>query len=178
MQGYFLIQINVTQWKHQESRIRCWTCLQEHSLNSNPSNWQGIQADGECRQRCKSEGKKFAISLICRLLNDFTCVILVDTEPVSGTACDVISSVVARLQAQHPNVIMTISGDFNHTSFSAILPTFQQLAPNFHFEFILRLISHDMDQNPYPGLSWVNAIMRCIYRQFVRNGLYVCVSVN
>lgn len=42
--------------------------------------------------------------------------------------CDVINSDVARLQAQHLSSLIGISEDFNHTSLSAIPPTFQSLS--------------------------------------------------
>ena len=64
------------------------------------------------------------------LPREFTCVILVAVYIIPGTApdaaCDIINSVVARLQTQHPNSLVTISGDFNNVSLSATLPTFQQ----------------------------------------------------
>ena len=49
--------------------------------------------------------------------------------PPSATAeaaCDVIHSTVSRLQTQHPDALLLISGDFNHVSLSSTLPTFTQ----------------------------------------------------
>jgi len=37
---------------------------------------------------------------------------------------DVISSALAKLQTHHPNTFKANSGDFNHISLSATLPTF------------------------------------------------------
>jgi len=41
-------------------------------------------------------------------------------------ACDVIHSVVARLQTQHPEAFMIISGDFNHVTLDSSLSAFYQ----------------------------------------------------
>lgn len=64
------------------------------------------------------------------LLREFTCTIFVavhiSPSAVANAACDVINSVTARLQTQHPKAFIAIFGDFNHTSISATLQTFQQ----------------------------------------------------
>ena len=80
---------------------------------------------------CTRDIELLAVSLRPYYLpREFTCVILVAVYIVPGTApdaaCDVISSVIARLQTQYPNSVITISGDFNNVSLSAALPTFQQ----------------------------------------------------
>ncbi|XP_062272351.1 uncharacterized protein LOC133978042 [Scomber scombrus] len=41
-------------------------------------------------------------------------------------ACDVIHSTIARLQAQHPDAFIAISGDFNHVTLDSTLPAFYQ----------------------------------------------------
>lgn len=41
-------------------------------------------------------------------------------------ACDVLTAAVSRLQTQHPNALLLISGDFNHASPSSSLPSFTQ----------------------------------------------------
>ena len=41
-------------------------------------------------------------------------------------ACDVIHSVTAKVQTEHPNAFIAISGDFNHASLSSTLHTFKQ----------------------------------------------------
>ena len=41
-------------------------------------------------------------------------------------ACDVIHSAVAKLQTQHPEAMVLISGDFNHVSLDTTLPAFSQ----------------------------------------------------
>ncbi|KAL6473956.1 hypothetical protein MHYP_G00175170 [Metynnis hypsauchen] len=42
------------------------------------------------------------------------------------SACDVIHSIIARLQTQHPSAFMAISGDFNHVTMAKTLPNFIQ----------------------------------------------------
>ncbi|KAM8771414.1 uncharacterized protein AB9X84_005684 [Acanthopagrus schlegelii] len=42
------------------------------------------------------------------------------------TACDIIHSTVSRLQTQHPDAFIAISGDFNHVTLDSILPDFHQ----------------------------------------------------
>lgn len=43
--------------------------------------------------------------------------------------CEIISSNIAKLQTQHPSALAGISGEFNHASLSATLPTGCQLLP-------------------------------------------------
>nr|XP_054604483.1 uncharacterized protein LOC107395178 [Nothobranchius furzeri]XP_054604484.1 uncharacterized protein LOC107395178 [Nothobranchius furzeri]XP_054604485.1 uncharacterized protein LOC107395178 [Nothobranchius furzeri] len=84
----------------------------------------------KCR-RCSPDVELLAVS--CRpyyLPREFTSVVLatiyIPPSAIAENACDAISSVVAKLQTQHPNAFVAISGDFNHASLSATLPTFQQ----------------------------------------------------
>uniref|UniRef100_A0A3Q3AYX4 Endonuclease/exonuclease/phosphatase domain-containing protein n=1 Tax=Kryptolebias marmoratus TaxID=37003 RepID=A0A3Q3AYX4_KRYMA len=69
------------------------------------------------------------------LPREFTGVVLeavyIPPSAVADNTCDVISSIVAKIQTQHPNSFMAISGDFNHASLSATLPTFQQFVSCF-----------------------------------------------
>jgi len=59
--------------------------------------------------------------------SEFTSISSTESVQIADdTICDVISPVVARLQTQHSNTFMAISGDLNHISFSAAFPTFQQ----------------------------------------------------
>ncbi|XP_054872156.1 uncharacterized protein LOC111569300 [Amphiprion ocellaris] len=44
----------------------------------------------------------------------------------AAAACELIHSVVSQLQTSHPQSLIIISGDFNHASLSATLPTFTQ----------------------------------------------------
>ncbi|TWW59246.1 hypothetical protein D4764_06G0007760, partial [Takifugu flavidus] len=44
----------------------------------------------------------------------------------ADAACDVLLSAVSRLQTQHPDAFLLISGDFNHASPSSSLPKFTQ----------------------------------------------------
>ena len=44
----------------------------------------------------------------------------------ADAACDVLHSVTSRLQTEHPQALLLISGDFNHASPSSTLPTFTQ----------------------------------------------------
>jgi len=57
-----------------------------------------------------------------------------ESSPVlpANTAWDIISSVIARLQIQHTNVFMAVSGDFNHAANSATLLTLQQFGSIIH----------------------------------------------
>ncbi|MEQ2293806.1 hypothetical protein AMECASPLE_037310 [Ameca splendens] len=48
------------------------------------------------------------------LLSVILAKVYVPPLAVADTACDVISSVVAQLQTQHPNAFVAISGEFNH----------------------------------------------------------------
>uniref|UniRef100_A0A1A8RXB6 Reverse transcriptase domain-containing protein n=1 Tax=Nothobranchius rachovii TaxID=451742 RepID=A0A1A8RXB6_9TELE len=84
----------------------------------------------KCRL-CSPDVELLAVS--CRpyyLPREFTSVVLatvyIPPSAIAENACDAISSVVAKLQTQHPNAFVAISGDFNHASLSATLPTFQQ----------------------------------------------------
>ena len=45
-----------------------------------------------------------------------------DAEP----ACDIVQSTVVRLQTQHPNTFVKISGDFSHVTFTSHLNGFTQ----------------------------------------------------
>ena len=70
---------------------------------------------------CTQNIELLAVSLHPHYLpREFTSVILFIMYILPGTAaetvCDVIGSVVARLEAQHPNAFMGISGDFNQVS--------------------------------------------------------------
>ena len=44
----------------------------------------------------------------------------------AATACELIHTTVSQLQTSHPQSLILISGDFNHASLSATLPTFTQ----------------------------------------------------
>jgi len=61
------------------------------------------------------------------LSREFTCVILVvvyiSLAVAAGKVYDVISSVIAKLQTQHPNAFIAISRDFNYFYLSVTLPT-------------------------------------------------------
>ncbi|XP_069375176.1 uncharacterized protein [Paralichthys olivaceus] len=64
------------------------------------------------------------------LPREFTSVFAITVYiPPSGNAeaaCDVIHTVTAGLQRQHPGAFIVITGDFNHASLSSTLPTFFQ----------------------------------------------------
>ena len=64
------------------------------------------------------------------LAREFTSVFAITVYiPPSGNAeaaCDVIHTVTAGLQTQHPGAFIIITGDFNHASLSSTLPTFFQ----------------------------------------------------
>ena len=44
----------------------------------------------------------------------------------AAAASDVIHATASKLQTQHPNAFMAITGDFNHASLDKVLPTFYQ----------------------------------------------------
>ena len=58
----------------------------------------------------------------------YTVVIVVYIPPRAAptTACDVIHDAVARIQTQHPETFIAITGDFNHVSLSSCLTGFVQ----------------------------------------------------
>ncbi|KAI3375978.1 hypothetical protein L3Q82_016518 [Scortum barcoo] len=53
-------------------------------------------------------------------------VVYVPPSANADAACDVLLSAVSRLQTQHPDALLLISGDFNHASPSSSLPKFTQ----------------------------------------------------
>ncbi|KAI3354572.1 hypothetical protein L3Q82_019076, partial [Scortum barcoo] len=53
-------------------------------------------------------------------------VVSVPPSANADAACDVLLSAVSRLQTQHPDALLLISGDFNHASPSSSLPKFTQ----------------------------------------------------
>ena len=53
-------------------------------------------------------------------------VVYVPLRVHADTACDVIHSIIARMQTQHPDAFFTISGDFNHVALDSTLPDFHQ----------------------------------------------------
>nr|XP_054594182.1 uncharacterized protein LOC107378612 isoform X1 [Nothobranchius furzeri]XP_054594190.1 uncharacterized protein LOC107378612 isoform X1 [Nothobranchius furzeri] len=80
---------------------------------------------------CSPDVELLAVSCCPYYLpREFTSVVLatvyIPPSANAESACDAISSIVAKLQTQHPNAFVAISGDFNHASLSAILSTFQQ----------------------------------------------------
>ncbi|KAI3369732.1 hypothetical protein L3Q82_024400 [Scortum barcoo] len=55
-----------------------------------------------------------------------TVVVYIPPSANADAACDVLLSAVSRLQTQHPDALLLISGDFNHASPSSSLPKFTQ----------------------------------------------------
>ncbi|KAK0148979.1 hypothetical protein N1851_010586 [Merluccius polli] len=53
-------------------------------------------------------------------------VVYVPPRAHAETACDVIHSTIARLQTQHPDAFIAVSGDFNHVTLDSTLPDFHQ----------------------------------------------------
>ncbi|KAI3355093.1 hypothetical protein L3Q82_017866 [Scortum barcoo] len=53
-------------------------------------------------------------------------VVYIPPSANADAACDVLLSAVSRLQTQHPDALLLISGDFNHASPSSSLPKFTQ----------------------------------------------------
>ncbi|KAK2847603.1 hypothetical protein Q5P01_010602 [Channa striata] len=64
------------------------------------------------------------------ILREFSHVIVfnVYVPPLdnAAAACELLHGAVTRLQTQHPQALLLISGDFNHASLSSTLPTFTQ----------------------------------------------------
>ena len=58
----------------------------------------------------------------------YTVIIIVNIPPRAAltTTCDVIHDAVARIQTQHPEAFIGITGDFNHVSLSSCLTGFVQ----------------------------------------------------
>ncbi|KAI3371934.1 hypothetical protein L3Q82_006809 [Scortum barcoo] len=56
----------------------------------------------------------------------FVVVVYIPPSANADAACDVLLSAVSRLQTQHPDALLLISGDFNHASPSSSLPKFTQ----------------------------------------------------
>ena len=80
---------------------------------------------------CNKDIELLAVSLRPYYLpREFTVVVaIVVYIPPSAhaeTACDVVHTVVARLQAKYPDSVVFVTGDFNHVSLSKTLPTFKQ----------------------------------------------------
>ena len=53
-------------------------------------------------------------------------VVYIPPRAHAETACDVIHSTIARLQTQHPDAFIAVSGDFNHVILDSTLPDFHQ----------------------------------------------------
>ena len=83
-------------------------------------------------QICNRDIELLAVSMRPHYLpREFTHVIAIavyipPSKKKAEEACGVISSTVSRLQTQHPNALLLISGDFNQASLSKTLPTFKQ----------------------------------------------------
>ncbi len=60
------------------------------------------------------------------LPREFAIAAYIPPSANADAACDVLHSVTGRLQTQHPQALLLISGDFNHASPSSTLPTFTQ----------------------------------------------------
>ncbi|XP_065817350.1 uncharacterized protein [Labrus bergylta] len=82
-------------------------------------------------QRCTKDAELLAVSIRPYYLpREFSHVIAVTVyippSADAAAACELIHSVVSQLQTSHPQSLTLISGDFNHVSLSATLPTFTQ----------------------------------------------------
>nr|XP_054598774.1 uncharacterized protein LOC129163848 [Nothobranchius furzeri] len=142
-----------TQPEYQQCSVMCFTetWLQDHIPDSNVSlpGFLTVRADRDLKRGRKRKGGGVAVlvnnrwchpghvSVKCRLCSPDFELLAVSCRPyylqreftsvaIAENACDAISSVVTKLQTQHPNAFVAISGDFNHDSLSAIILTFQQ----------------------------------------------------
>ncbi|TWW68206.1 hypothetical protein D4764_19G0000040 [Takifugu flavidus] len=82
-------------------------------------------------QHCCKDIELLAISMRPHYLpREFThalaVVVYIPPSANADAACDVLLSAVSRLQTQHPDALLLISGDFNHASPSSSLPKFTQ----------------------------------------------------
>ncbi|TWW55977.1 hypothetical protein D4764_09G0010270 [Takifugu flavidus] len=82
-------------------------------------------------QHCCKDIELLAVSMRPHYLpREFThapvVVVYVPPSANADAACDVLLSAVSRLQTQHPDALLLISGDFNHASPSSSLPKFTQ----------------------------------------------------
>ena len=80
---------------------------------------------------CTKDIELLAVSLRpFYLLREFghviAVIVYVPPRADATVACDVIHSAVAKLQTQHPEALVLISGDFNHVSLDTTLPAFSQ----------------------------------------------------
>ncbi|TWW54745.1 hypothetical protein D4764_0240700 [Takifugu flavidus] len=82
-------------------------------------------------QHCCKDVELLAVSMRPHYLpKEFThalaVVVYIPPSANADAACDVLLSAVSRLQTQHPDALLLISGDFNHASPSSSLPKFTQ----------------------------------------------------
>ncbi|TWW76569.1 hypothetical protein D4764_13G0012310 [Takifugu flavidus] len=82
-------------------------------------------------QHCSKDIELLAVSVRPHYLpREFTyalaVIVYISPSANADAACDVLLSAVSRLQIQHPDALLLISGDFNHASPSSSLPKFTQ----------------------------------------------------
>ncbi|TWW81812.1 hypothetical protein D4764_01G0016270 [Takifugu flavidus] len=82
-------------------------------------------------QHCCKDIELLAVSMRPHYLpreftHALTVVVYIPPSANADAACDVLLSAVSRLQTQHPDALLLISGDFNHASPSSSLPKFTQ----------------------------------------------------
>jgi len=69
------------------------------------------------------------------------------------TACDVILTVIARLQTPHPSASVVISGDFNHVNMNNTLPTFIQFVSCPTIDLLYANVKDAYSSSPLPPLG-------------------------
>ncbi len=57
-------------------------------------------------------------------------IVYIPPSTAAGSVSDVIRSVIAGLQVQHPSILIMISGDCNHVSLSPVLTNFKEYDSN------------------------------------------------
>ncbi|KAK0139075.1 hypothetical protein N1851_024349 [Merluccius polli] len=110
------------------------TWLTQNTLDANVDlpGFTTVRADRDCGRSGKSKGGGLALRLLAHrwcnqghvTVKEIVCDR--DIEVAGETACDVIHSTIARLQTQHPDAFIAVSGDFNHVTLDSTLPDFHQ----------------------------------------------------
>ncbi|KAI3371736.1 hypothetical protein L3Q82_023603 [Scortum barcoo] len=95
----------------------------------------GLTAGAAGRISSRQSGQEYKGERDIELLAEgvFTCHrnndIHIPPSANADAACELLHSVVAQLQTEHPQAFLLITGDFNHASLSATLPNFHQSQP-------------------------------------------------
>ncbi|KAI4897872.1 hypothetical protein NFI96_027461, partial [Prochilodus magdalenae] len=98
------------QWLYRECSLLClmetWLTGNIPDTNINIPSFTTITTDRDARLSGKSKESY--------------------PTPLPEIACDVTRATIARLQTQHPDAFIAISGDFNHITLDSVLTAFHQ----------------------------------------------------